>query len=132
MAIPFNNGDGYCPIEYDPPIRPHPWSDWWDVARRVELLPDLVAPTSDWRIDLEMPGVKKSSISVKVKGPFVLVTWTDRLGAMQHRSLHVGTKYYDLTKINVVYENGLLDIHVPRIPPPPPPPEDPEIEIEIK
>ena len=121
--------DGYCDnVRYGP----HPWNDWWT----QQLMPSLEVkePTVDWRLELEMAGTKKSNISVKTKGDFVLVSWSNRYGQTQNQSLFIGNKFYDMEKLSVKYEDGLLSLVCPLKPKiiPALPPEDPEIEIEIK
>lgn len=92
-----------------------------------------VKPTADFRHELEMAGVKKEKISVKRQGGTVKVSWTTRLGESRHIPFPVGDKYYDMEKLSVKYEDGMLQFHCPLKPEvPQDPPQEPEIDIEIK
>lgn len=90
-------------------------------------------PQVDFRYEIEMAGTKKESISVKQKGGNLNIAWDTRLGERRTQLLPIGDKYYDMEKLSVSYEDGLLKVYVPLKPEfPPVPPEEPEIDIEIK
>lgn len=58
---------------------------------------------------IEMPGVKKEDIKVKLQGEFVYVDWTSYKGSHQGRAYYVGSGIEDL---KAKYDNGLLHIEV--------------------
>lgn len=90
-------------------------------------------PEHDFFCDIEMPGVKRADISVKTRGDIIVVVWTTRMGERKTETYPIGRKYYDLDKLSVKYEDGLLRIRCPLKPEPPlEPPQEPEIDIEIK
>jgi HSP20 family molecular chaperone IbpA len=96
-------------------------------------LQEYKGPQHDFWFDIEMPGTKKESISVKQKGGIINIAWDSRLGERKTQSLPIGTKYYDMEKLSVTYRDGLLKIHCPlKAEFPPEPPQEPEIDIEIK
>lgn len=92
-----------------------------------------VKPVADFRSELEMAGVKKEKIFVKRQGGTIKVNWTTRYGESNYIPFPISEKYYDLEKLSVKYEDGMLQFHCPLKPEPPPaPPPEPEIDIEIK
>lgn len=101
----------------------------------MSLIPlkEYKGPEHDFYFDIEMAGTKRDSLSVKSKGGMVIVKWTSRLGESKQQTLPLGDKYYDIEKLSVKYEDGLLKIFCPLKPEfPPEPPQEPEIDIEIK
>jgi hypothetical protein len=104
-------------------------SDRFDMR---SLLKDL-RPDVDFSYELEIAGTKKTSISVKTKGDQVNITWTSRLGKAELKSFPLNRDFYDLEKLSVTYEDGLLSVFCPvKREIPPEPPQEPEIDIEIK
>lgn len=97
----------------------------------TSLLKNLV-PQVDFRYEIEMAGVKRENISVKLKSEIATVTWTDRWGSLKNQTCFIGGKYYDIDKLSIKYEDGLLTVTCPLKEQPPAPPEPPEINIEIK
>lgn len=90
------------------------------------------APTTDFLLTQEMPGVKKENVSVTLKANLLNIKWTSRLGESKNFSTTI-SKHFDLDKLDCSYDNGLLTIKVPlKKQLPQEPPEIPETKIEIK
>lgn len=93
----------------------------------------LAAPKRPFYFTVELAGVKRANIDVTLKGEFLNIKWTTRLGELKNSSTLIGSKYYDLDKISCTYEDGLLKVMVPlKDLEPEIPPNIPEKKIEIK
>lgn len=93
----------------------------------------LAPPTSDFLLTLEMPGTKKQDVSVTLKGDLVRIEYTTRYGESKAHTTSIGSKYFDVSKLDCKYEDGLLTIKAPlKKIKPETPPEPPETKIEIK
>ena len=93
----------------------------------------LAPPDKDFFLTVEMAGTKKKDVKVTLKGDLLHIQYTTRLGELKSHSVTVGSKYYDLDKLESSYEDGLLTIRAPlKKAKPELPPEPPEKQIEIK
>lgn len=63
------------------------------------------------KIELELPGIKKEDIELKLKGEFVYLKWKDRKGQNRGASYLVGK----IDDIEATYENGLLVVKAIKI-----------------
>lgn len=107
-----------------------PTHDWRD---RVSLIDrPHKTPTRPWESSLELAGIKKANIAVSVKGDFVKIKWTTRLGEVKDIQTFIGGKYYDMDELECKFEDGLLTVIVPLKQAPPEPLAEPEKQIEIK
>jgi HSP20 family molecular chaperone IbpA len=77
------------------------------LARRAK-----VVATKDFREVLELPGVKKSEISISHDGAnlWIRIASTKRSGS---KSFYLPPSRYDIDKISVTYEDGILTVEVP-------------------
>lgn len=87
-------------------------------------------PTSDFKLEVETPGVKREAIVAKFKGNLLEITYKDRFGRNMSFTRPCSDKYYDRSRVDCQYENGILRVNVPVIKPDIT--ENQEIPIEIK
>lgn len=102
-------------------------------CRSCSRLKELVLPSKQFKISLEMAGTKRDEIKVTLKGETLDVKYSTRLGETKYYSAQVSSKFFDLDKIECKYEDGLLTVTAPlKDQEPEKLPDPPEIKIEIK
>ena len=68
-------------------------------------------------LEFETPGVPRDQISVKLEGSNLFVSWTDRTGAKHTHSYSAPSQFYDHSKVDCRYLDGLLTVKIPVLKP---------------
>lgn len=74
--------------------------------------PKLDTPIKDFKEEYALPGVKKSELDLIHDGEFLTIK-VDSQRIKKTLSVRLPSKYYNVDKIDVKYEDGLLSITVP-------------------
>lgn len=72
-----------------------------------------IAPTSDFKATYEIAGVKKNEIDVSYANNQLLIKINSKYKGNRSVCQSLRADYYDVDKIDVKYEDGLLEIKVP-------------------
>lgn len=71
-------------------------------------------PTKDLRLEYSFPGVKKNEISVTYENDTLIIA-VDSKRMKRKIEQRIPSKYYNIDKIDVKYEDGLMEITVPLL-----------------
>jgi len=145
MASPENVPSGQTPVAADPPrdmqmLRQRidelfgAWMDPWQASRPGGMsgftpLADVEETDDAWIIDLEVPGVQKSDVTVELAGSTVVVRGErkerERKGVLRRRTRVTGDFRYEVglpaafdgDKIEAKLADGELVVRVPKVTP---------------
>lgn len=104
------------------------WPALWNEIDGIDFTPaaDIEETDNDWRIEIELPGVKKDDIEVEAHGRTIVISGErkdkERSGVMRQRRRVTGTFRYEVTlpgefdvdAIVASLDDGELSVSIPK------------------